>query len=358
LGYLTSAMSSTAVLKTSFDILHYSGAAALARPFLAGQGVIFCLHHVTPGGGCQSGFSPNARLEITPEFLGEIITLVKSRGYECLSISAAVERLKSGVDAQPFVVFTLDDGYKDNMLHAYPVFQKFNCPFTIYVTPRIAEGICELWWRGLEGIIARHDHLDLTLANRTFKLATTTEAEKWRTWKILSPLVQNLPQHEQRRWIRSACETYGVDLDAMCGKAAMTWDEIRAINRDPLTTIGAHTVNHYNLSRLQAHEAEHEIVESGRRIGEELGEKMRHFAYPYGNVDAAGPREFAICLRAGYESSVTTRLGTIVAGHASHLQALPRVMVSGRFQNPRHIDTLISGLPPLLFNKGKRIHVM
>jgi peptidoglycan/xylan/chitin deacetylase (PgdA/CDA1 family) len=351
-------MSTTFVLKTSLDALHYSGAAALARPFLAGQGVVFCLHHVTPGGGFQTGFAPNSRLEITPDFLGEIITLVKARGYECVSISEAMERLKSSVKSAPFAVFTLDDGYRDNMLHAYPVFQKFNCPFTIYVTPRIAEGTCELWWRGLEAIIAQHNDLDLTLAGGTIKLKSATEPEKWQAWTTLSPLLQNLPQHEQRRWIRLAGEKYDVDVDSICRKAAMTWDEIRTINRDPLTTIGAHTLNHYNLKRLDVEEAEHEIVESGRRIGEELGEKIRHFAYPYGNVDAAGPREFAICAKAGYESSVTTRLGTIVAGHAAHLQALPRVMVSGRFQNPHHIDTLISGLPPLLFNRGRRIHVM
>jgi peptidoglycan/xylan/chitin deacetylase (PgdA/CDA1 family) len=350
-------MSSTAILKTCFDALHYGGASSLARPLLAGRGVIFCLHHVTPGGGHQEGFAPNSRLEITPEFLGEIITLVKAKGYECLSIGEAVDRLRSKANADRFAVFTLDDGYKDNQLHAYPVFKKFNCPFTIYVTPQIAEGTCELWWRGLEAIIAKHEYLDVQMGERKFKLTTSSVAEKQAAWKILSPVLQNIPQYDQRTWIRAAADKFRVDLDAMCRNAAMTWDEIRDINRDPLTTIGAHTLNHYNLSRLEAHGAEREIVESGRRIAEELGEPIRHFAYPYGNVDAAGPREFAICEKAGYQSSVTTRLGTVVQGHAGHLQALPRVMVSGRFQKSRYIETLISGLPPILFNKGKTIHV-
>jgi peptidoglycan/xylan/chitin deacetylase (PgdA/CDA1 family) len=350
-------MSATAILKTCFDVLHYSGASHLARPMLAGRGVIFCLHHVTPGGGLQSGFAPNSRLEITPEFLREIITLVKAKGYECLSIGDAVERLRSGANADRFAVFTLDDGYKDNQVHAFPVFKKLNCPFTIYVSPRIADGTCELWWRGLEAVIAKQEHLDVVMGERQFKLRTSTVAEKAAAWKILSPILQNMPQHDQRKWMRCAAEKFGVDLNAMCREAAMTWDQIRDINRDPLTTIGAHTLNHYNLLRLEAHEAEREIVESGRRIADELGEPTRHFAYPYGNVDAAGTREFAICEKAGYQSSVTTRLGTVMSGHAAHLQALPRVMVSGRFQKPRYVETLISGLPPVLFNKGKTIHV-
>jgi peptidoglycan/xylan/chitin deacetylase (PgdA/CDA1 family) len=350
-------MSPTALLKSCFDVMHFSGAGAMARPWLGGQGVIFCLHHVTPGGGLQTGFAPNSKLEITPEFLGEIIALVKAKGYECLSIDDAVARLKAGHCTRHFAVFTLDDGYKDNQQHAYPVFKKFNCPFTIYVSSRIADGTCELWWRGLEAIVANNPHLDLQLAGHSFKLVTDTIERKWTAYQSLLPLLQNLPQHQQRSWIRSTTERLKIDLDAMCRNVAMTWDEIRDINKDPLATIGAHTLNHYNLLHLEAAEAEHEIVESGRRIAQELGEPTKHFAYPYGNVDAAGPREFAFCEKAGYVSSVTTRLGPLYAGHARHLQALPRIMVSGRFQRSRYIETLISGLPPLLFNKGKTLHV-
>ena len=49
-------MSKTALLKTCFDVMHFTGAANVLRPFFAGQGVIFCLHHVCPGGGTQRWF--------------------------------------------------------------------------------------------------------------------------------------------------------------------------------------------------------------------------------------------------------------------------------------------------------------
>ena len=350
-------LNSTSVLGACFDAMRYSGAAALARPFLAGHGAIFCLHHVLPGGGLQNGFAPNAKLEITPDFLRQIIGLVQAAGYECLSIGAALERLKSGKADRPFAVFTLDDGYRDNLEHAYPVFKKFNCPFTICVSPRIADGTCELWWRGLEVIIAAQSHVNFDISGQKIIQPTETDQQKWQAWNTALPLLQSMPEHDQRHWIRRNCESVGIDLNAMCRKAAMTWDEIRSINRDPLTTIGAHTLNHHNLMRLELGEAKREIRESGQRIAEELGEPTRHFAYPYGNVDAAGPREFALCAAAGYASSVTTRLGNVLPAHREHMQALPRIMVSGRFQNPRYISTLMSGLPGFLFNRGKRVHV-
>jgi peptidoglycan/xylan/chitin deacetylase (PgdA/CDA1 family) len=130
----------------------------------------------------------------------------------------------------------------------------------------------------------------------------------------------------------------------------MTWDEIRTMASDPLATIGAHTLNHYNLMKLPEADARREIVESGTRIAAEIGKPVQHFAYPYGNRDAAGPREFKFCAEAGYQTGVVTRLGTVTADYAQHLQALPRIMVSGRFQNLHSIQTLMSGVPGRLAN--------
>ncbi len=200
-------MSATAILRACFDVMYYSGASWLMKPLLAGEGVIFCLHHVTPGGGLQEGFAPNSKLEITPEFLGQIITMVRACGYECLSIGEAAERLKSGRGGKRFAVFTLDDGYRDNKQYAWPVFKNLNCPFTIYVAPRIAEGTCELWWRGLEAMIARNTSVDVQMSGQHFRLPSATVQEKWQAWKALYPTLQQMPQHDQRAWIRKVASS-------------------------------------------------------------------------------------------------------------------------------------------------------
>ena len=166
-----------------------------------------------------------------------------------------------------------------------------------------------------------------------------------------------MPEYAQRDWIRRVCNAHGVDLGAMCRAAAMTWDEIRQMNAEPLATIGAHAVNHYAVMRLPEADARREITESKRRIEAELGEPVLHFAYPYGNVDAAGPRDFGLCGKAGYMSAVTTRLGVIFAEHAAHLQALPRVIVSGKYQKARYLDALVSGVPGAMKNRFRRINV-
>jgi peptidoglycan/xylan/chitin deacetylase (PgdA/CDA1 family) len=351
-------MDTSLVLRSAFDAIYYSGAAGLLRPYTQGVGAIFCLHHVCPGGGRKTGFSPNYQLEISPEFLDETITLCRKRGYELLSLAAAVERLRQGGRKAPFAVFTLDDGYRDNATHAAPVFRKHNCPYTIFVAPRIAEGTCELWWRALELMIADTRRIELDLDGQKVSLPTTTDAEKNSAWKVIFPLVKAMPEHRQREWINAEADRRELDLKAYCRSVAMSWQEISELNRDPLCTIGAHTMNHYAVSRLTVDEALHELKESRRIISDHLGETTDFFAYPYGDIEAAGPRDFALAGEAGFAASVTTRKGVVFAEHDNHRQAIPRIMLSGRYQKKRYVDTLLSGVPFGLLNGFRQVNVM
>ncbi len=316
------------------------------------------LHHVRPGGGLQKGFAPNAGLEVTPEFLGSVIQLVRSRGYDLISLSDAVERIKhNNTGERPFAVFTLDDAYRDNLIHARPVFRKHNCPFTIFASPAIQDGTCELWWRGLEAVIAGNTQVRATIAGQGLVLKSVSDTQKRAAWQQVYWPVRAMEQFQQRKWIRDFCETNRVDLAAICRSEAMTWDELRAIARDPLCTIGAHTVHHYAVAKLSQSEALSEFTQSRQRLSQELGSAPRFFAYPYGDEDSAGKRDFKLAQAAGYEAALTTRKGLIFSGHANHLTALPRLSLSGEFQKLRYVDVLLSGSAFALWNGFKQVNV-
>jgi len=151
-------------------------------------------------------------------------------------------------------------------------------------------------------------------------------------------------EYEQRRFIRTLCRERGIDLDAMCRAEAMNWDELRAIASDPLCSIGAHTINHYALSRLSLDAAEEEIRGSAERIEKELGSHPRVFAYPYGDRSAAGEREFDLVGELGFDAGLTTRRGVIHSTHRDSLMALPRVSLNGLFQNLRYLEVMLSGV--------------
>lgn len=352
------AMATTAMLRTSLELLYYSGASQVLRPIFGGLGAILMLHHVRPGGGQQMGFAPNAGLEVTPEFLDAVISFVRLRGYDLVSLAEGVRRIKeNNPENKPFVVFTLDDAYRDNLVHARPVFRKQQCPFTIFASPAIQDGTCELWWRGLEAVIAGNTQVSAAIGSSKLHFDTVSDAQKKAAWLQIYWPVRQLQQKQQRAWIRAFCDTNRVDLGAICRAEAMTWNELREISTDPLCTIGAHSVNHYALAQLSEADARFELVESRRRLARELGMDVRFFAYPYGDASSASPRDFRLASDAGYEAAVTTRKGLIFSGHQDHLTALPRLSLADQFQKLRYVDVLLSGSAFALWNGFRQVNV-
>jgi peptidoglycan/xylan/chitin deacetylase (PgdA/CDA1 family) len=82
---------------------------------------------------------------------------------------------------------------------------------------------------------------------------------------------------------------------------------------------------------------------------------VQHFAYPYGDREAAGEREFALAAAAGFKTAVTTRPGMLFAENAGHMTALPRVSLNGNYQDARILPVLTSGAATAMWNGFRRI---
>ena len=336
--------------RTGLDAIRASGVDRLLAPALRGLGVIFMLHHVLPATAAKRGFAPNAELEVTPEFLDAVIGHMSRKGYRLASLDEAVEVVKRGRVEQPVAVFTLDDGYRDNYVHAWPVFRAHGCPFTIFVAPAITDGISELWWKTLEHVVARSAAVDSRnlLAGEVIRLSS--DADRHAAWQRLYRAMRALDPQSQARAIRALAIAHGVDTGLLCRSLAMDWNDIRTLARDPLCSIGAHTVHHFALAKLDAGAAMQEAVASRDRIAAEIGRRPTTFAYPYGDASSCGPRDFRLIANAGFAAAVTTRKGLLKAHHASGLTALPRLSLNGSLQELRQIETLLSGLPFSLWN--------
>jgi peptidoglycan/xylan/chitin deacetylase (PgdA/CDA1 family) len=94
---------------------------------------------------------------------------------------------------------------------------------------------------------------------------------------------------------------------------------------------------------------------SRKVIEEHIGKPAVHFAYPVGDRTSAGPRDFAIAAELGFSTAVTTRKGMLFPDHAKALHALPRLSVNGDWQDLDMMDVLLSGVPFLFWNRGRRV---
>jgi peptidoglycan/xylan/chitin deacetylase (PgdA/CDA1 family) len=336
----------TTIVKAGLDAMHFSGAAALFDPVLRGMGCIFCLHEVRPPVILAEGFEPNHQLAIPPEFLDQVIKLAKQKGYALVGLDEIVDLLAHGKTSAPVAAFTLDDGYKNNATDAAPVFRAQDCPYTIFVTPGFVDGDAMMWWRDLEEVVAKSD--------RVRGEDTNSPELKNEVFARLAQHALSLSELEQREWLAVLFDEYHVDWRSNSRNAVMNWHELRELNKDPLCTIGAHTLSHFAIKRLPAEAALNELEASKRRIESELGEEVKFFAFPYGDREHADARDFELADKAGFTASVTTRKGVITKAHRGHLQSLPRIMLSGRYQKTRHVKTLMSGLPLSVINGMKR----
>ena len=312
------------------------------------------LHRVQPGE--PAAFAPNSLLSVTPQFLTETIATVRREGYDIISMDEAAARLRTGAYDRPFVVFTLDDGYRDNILHAYPVFKQHGVPFTIYVPSAYADGRGNLWWEALERVIADNDTIVLPGSNGRVS-QTASLADKKRIYEHLYWRVRGMDPSAQSDWINSFTQSNGFDLRAHCSAQIMDWGDLKKLSADPLATIGAHTVNHFAIAKLTSDRALEEMCQGADRIAAHLGERPIHFSYPYGDPASAGPRDFDLARRAGFETAVTTRKGLVFGQHREHLTALPRVSLNGGYQDQRHVSLFLSGVPLAFLNGFRSLNV-
>jgi peptidoglycan/xylan/chitin deacetylase (PgdA/CDA1 family) len=111
------------------------------------------------------------------------------------------------------------------------------------------------------------------------------------------------------------------------------------------------------LAKWPAAFARREIAESKAVIEGKLGRPIRHFAYPVGDPASAGPREFTLAREAGFTTAVTTRPGHLFPAHRLHLHALPRVSVNGLYQSEAAFRAMLSGVPFMAWNRGRRLNV-
>ncbi|MEM7565613.1 MAG: polysaccharide deacetylase family protein [Pseudomonadota bacterium] len=341
----------TRAFQMGLGAMHATRAHAVMAPFTRGQGVIFTLHRVLPD--APDPFAPNRILQVTPDFLDAALTRIKASGIDLVSLDEAVRRMRTG-SARRFACLTLDDGYRDNAVHAAPVFEAHGCPYTVYVPSDFAQGTGELWWVALERRIAGHVRIAITIDGETLDLACESIAEKWIAWRTIYWRLRATHEDEARRAVRAACDSVGEDIRQPCAELIMDWDELAAFSRSPLVTIGAHTISHRAIAKLGAERALEEMVRGADRLAERLGTRPRHFSFPYGDPGSAGPRDFALAEEAGFATAVTTRPDRITQEHRGALHALPRVSLNGDYQDLRYLDLFLSGAPFAVFNTLKR----
>ena len=84
-------------------------------------------------------------------------------------------------------------------------------------------------------------------------------------------------------------------------------EKIKILSNNKLVTIGSHGLTHRKISKLTDQEIRSEIINSKYELEELIAEEIKHFSYPFGQINDYNKLAIDILKKTGYKSACSTR---------------------------------------------------
>ncbi|MGZ5365969.1 MAG: polysaccharide deacetylase family protein [Mycobacterium sp.] len=239
--------------------------------------------------------------------------------FNVLPLATGVELLYAGKLPARALSITFDDGYADNAELAAPILSRLGLTATFFVATGFLAGGCMFNDRLIEAVRrCRSERVDLTGIGQGL-LSLESPADRRRAVITLLNSIKHLSPDSRAAAVDAAVEATGTGA---APSLMMTSEQVRRLGQLGMD-VGAHTVSHPILTRLEPAAARQEIVANKEHLELVLGRPVRLFAYPNGVPGQDYAAEHVQMVRdCGFAAAVTTAWGAATAG-------------SDRFQLPR-----------------------
>lgn len=262
------------------------------------------------------------------------------RYYQPVSMRAVAESLGGGAPLPAHAVaVTVDDGYRDFLLHGHPVFLRYDIPTTMFAVTDIVDGKGWLWWDELTYMLDRTGRPSVEFGGGVLDIAS----DRKRARNVVSVAMKRVPNAQRLAELGRLRRELGVELPDQppAEYAPLSWAEVRKL-ADAGVEFGSHTRTHPILSSISdPSELRREIAGSKQRLDEELGLPTLHFAFPNGTWADLNRQTLAAVRSSNYATAVTAQSGFNGAG-SDPLQ-LFRLTVALAFSE-RYFSELLAGL--------------
>jgi peptidoglycan/xylan/chitin deacetylase (PgdA/CDA1 family) len=226
--------------------------------------------------------------------------------FNVLPLGEAVQRLSAGALPARAASITFDDGYADNHDVALPLLARHRLPATFFVATGFLDGgrmwndtVIEAFRRSTRDVV---DLSSLALGRHRLD----GWAARRRAIEAVIRQTKYLPAARRLELTEELAVRVGVRPrdDLM-----MSSDQVRALRRAGMQ-IGAHTVTHPILARLDPAATTEEIVAGRRTLESLLGERVGLFAYPNGRAGTDyRPEHPRLVEQLGFDAALTTDWG-------------------------------------------------
>lgn len=285
------------------------------------------------------------RLCVRPRRFAAQLAFLRRR-VPILPLSILLDTLAGRCAPRRAVVVTFDDGYADALYAAKPLLERFEVPVTTFITAGAVGSDREFWWDELERILLDSRRLPDRLSTTLDRKAHTWEFDgaplpgrfpKWDVLQETAPTVRHLayrtlfqelrpkPEAERQRTLETLAQWARQPRLAREEYRALTHAEVRRLCEGNLIEVGAHSVTHPVLSRLDASEQRREIAESKSLLEAVVGAPIRSFAYPYGTREDFSAETVALVRETGFSCACANYPRNVRPGVSPY--ELPRIAV-------------------------------
>ncbi len=252
------------------------------RPFLANltEGVvpIFMLHRI----------DNEAVNGVPTAVIDDFLCAVKEYGYEFMSIEELISIVnRAGAPIRNKVMFTMDDGYIDQITKGLPVFQKHQCPISIGVITNFISG--KMWpWdakiRYLFHSTQRSEYTHTTSCGVSIELRMDTPIVRLHSMRAIRESLKQESLVFLLGTITKLEVDLGVELPILPPEQyrPFSWEDIKRLEGDGVNFI-PHTQNHYILSNLSDEAVYAELEGSIRDVNKHI-KSVPAFIYPNGRL--------------------------------------------------------------------------
>ena len=246
---------------------------------------------------------------------------------------------------RPGVVITFDDGYSDNYLNALPILEDLDIPATFFITSSKIDSKLEFWWDDLERLILMPKilppRIELQINGKDYYwiLESDDNNEHDDKWTVLSNYMPSskykiyMELHQLLKPLDSKSRDQILSHLAIITKQTesgrddylpMSHQQLISLSDTNVSTIGAHTRTHPQLSVFSIEEQYAEIKGSKESLEQWLGEPISVFAYPFGSKNDYDKHSISVCRDLNFKKAASNYPGVYHSW-------------TSKFQIPRHI---------------------
>lgn len=260
----------------------------------------------------KDNFYASPSICLSPELFEEQVQYF-SKNHTVISLDEVYSCI---ADQRPFpegaVVFTFDDGYRDNY-NAAKILRKYGVTGTFYIAANCIDYEEPLWLFEVIYLVNRTNRvlLELVVNNTKSKFNLKNTNDRALVIREITSLIKSntlVVRESIRDQIREQLNDV-LDIDDQTKKVMLSWKQVCEMGEWGMD-IGGHTLTHLNLPNAEAVDADREIIGCKKLIESKLNKVVNHFSYPNGgNYNYYNPAIMEMVKKAGYLTATTSNNG-------------------------------------------------